>query len=544
MGRSTSAKFRKQKVLIIGGGVAGMSCAATLAKEPDKFEVTLLERSAFAGGQAMSMDIDSQQYGADWMNIGTQGGNRMFRHTYKFFREYGYEPREVRVQFSFGKGTDGFWTNMFPTPMIQRHRDEIKKFGKTLKLIRHFPIPLWIVPLKKVLKMFGFSTEFAHGILYPTTSLLLGVGNEPEDIPCGILQQLFEHPQLKLWDYDTSDFMPPRPVMFAFPNLSRFYADWTAGLREKGIMIRLNTQALRIIQRDNHGIIVETRHIDEDSRLTEEAYRERLITEEFDKLVLCVPGDEARRLLGDRATWKEKVILNGVKYHDDVTITHSDHNYVENKYEPAFKQELCGTPHTKAQEEQIAFSRGEAGIQSGFHPSYYSISYPTMPTRNELTFDYSNFQYQFQQGSGEPPVPFERHIFQTRFMGAKLKDIWTIDSIAEKEVIQRRWIHQPSQGWKNFFRVMPYLRYINGKNNTLFAGAWAFAVCVPFVHSNTEHHIDIVQNMYEAASISGIAAAVRLGVPYESIDDFADKYFGYYMQVAYGQRVKKTKTKA
>lgn len=66
----------KQKhVVIVGAGAAGMSCAATLAQHPDKFKVTVLERGPVCGGQATSIPLDSNKFGAAWMNNGVQGGS-------------------------------------------------------------------------------------------------------------------------------------------------------------------------------------------------------------------------------------------------------------------------------------------------------------------------------------------------------------------------------------------------------------------------------------------------------------------------------------
>jgi phytoene dehydrogenase-like protein len=53
------------------------SCAATLARHPDRFRVTLLERADVAGGQATSIPLDKEKFGADWMNNGVQGGSKV-----------------------------------------------------------------------------------------------------------------------------------------------------------------------------------------------------------------------------------------------------------------------------------------------------------------------------------------------------------------------------------------------------------------------------------------------------------------------------------
>jgi NADH dehydrogenase FAD-containing subunit len=36
------AKGQKKRVLVVGAGAAGMSCADALARHPDRFEVTLI----------------------------------------------------------------------------------------------------------------------------------------------------------------------------------------------------------------------------------------------------------------------------------------------------------------------------------------------------------------------------------------------------------------------------------------------------------------------------------------------------------------------
>lgn len=52
----------------------------------------------------------------------------------------------------------------------------------------------------------------------------------------------------------------------------------------------------------------------------------------------------------------------------------------------------------------------------------------------EPAFDCSNFQYQVQPGikSGQAALPFDRHIFQSHFLDAKLEHLWTADKIDEK----------------------------------------------------------------------------------------------------------------
>lgn len=52
-------------------------CAATLANHPDKFKVTLVKREDVVGGQASSIPLDKDKYGAEWMHNGIQGGTKV-----------------------------------------------------------------------------------------------------------------------------------------------------------------------------------------------------------------------------------------------------------------------------------------------------------------------------------------------------------------------------------------------------------------------------------------------------------------------------------
>ena len=71
---------QKKRVLVVGAGAAGMSCADSLANHPDKFEVTLIDAQAYCGGQAFSIPIDKNKYGSEWMNQGVQGGSYIYQY--------------------------------------------------------------------------------------------------------------------------------------------------------------------------------------------------------------------------------------------------------------------------------------------------------------------------------------------------------------------------------------------------------------------------------------------------------------------------------
>lgn len=63
----------KRRVLVVGAGAAGMSCATALAQHPDRFDVTLIEAQDYCGGQMFSIPLSEERFGAAWLNQGVQG---------------------------------------------------------------------------------------------------------------------------------------------------------------------------------------------------------------------------------------------------------------------------------------------------------------------------------------------------------------------------------------------------------------------------------------------------------------------------------------
>lgn len=505
------------------------SCAATLAQHPDKFKITVLERMSVTGGQATSIPLDKDKFGADWLNDGVQGGSPIFRHTFNFFQRYGHAPQEVKLQVSFGKGRDGFWSNVFPSPLVDEFSDDIRKFGKVLRLIKWTLPVLGLIPIKVMLKMFLFSKDFGDKMVYPLIALFLGTGNQTANVACAILERLFDDPNMKLWDYDGDTLLPNLPTMVTFPKLDQFYKDWAADLRSKGVEIQLNTD-VTAIARSKTGVTIQSRPFDPNKRGRQGEHTSPPTTSDtYDETVMCVLADDAKKLLGKSATWKEKFILGGAHFYDDITITHSDQEYFDKIYETKFTPELCAKPKSKTQEDQIKFAKNEGkgpdGEPGGFRPMYYTHSYKSDPEKIEMSFDCSNYQHQFRMShdANKTPMPYKQHVFQSIFLDKTQRHLWTIDQIDESKIIERKWWHQLGHKWQHYVRVVPGMMFINGKNRTWFAGSWTLV------------------NMHELACVSGIAVAYRLGADYVKFDDFAETFFSNYLLLSHGVRYKSSK---
>ncbi|KAL8767779.1 MAG: hypothetical protein Q9194_005890 [Teloschistes cf. exilis] len=535
-------KNGKKNVVIIGGGAAGMSCAATLAQHPDKFNVTILERMSVVGGQATSISLDKEKYGTSWMNDGVQGGASSFKHTINFFQKYGHYEQDIKLQVAFGQGKDSFWTNVFPSHLVDRFSSDIKKFGKVLKIIKYTMPVLGIVPIRIMLRIFFFNKEFGDKMVFPLIALFLGTGNQTANVSCAILERLFDDPNMKLWDYDPQTLLPNLPLMVTFPHLETFYSDWAADLKSKGVTIRTNTDVCSILERNSKtGIRLQTAPFDPEDKkgggdgLGMQNKNAPSTTETYDELVMCILADDAKKLLGKTSSWKERFVLGGAKFYDDITITHSDSDYFSKNFETHFKPELCAPPKSKQQEDQIAFAMNEKlgpdDEPSGYRPMYYTHSYPEDMHKIEMAFDCTNYQHQFRQeptDRGKPaphkaPVPYENHVFQSIFLDKTHSHLWTIDQIDPDKIIERKWWHQLGHRWQHYVRVVPNMMFLNspGKgSHTLFAGSWTLV------------------NMHEMACVSGIAAAVRLGAVYEVFDDFAEDLVKKYLLISHGVRYK------
>ncbi|KAI9714291.1 MAG: hypothetical protein M1820_000252 [Bogoriella megaspora] len=515
---------KRKKVLVVGAGAAGMSCAHHLAQHPDKFDVTLIDSVDYCGGQAYSIPIDKEKYGASWLNQGVQGGSYIFHHTMTMFARQGHHADPVKLQVSFGKG-DGFWSNVYPTKLFERHQGEVKRFYWMIKIVRWFEVFFALLPMKYLLKLFRFSNEFANTVALPMVALFLGTGNYTPEVPSMILERLCTSPTYGMWyPPDKNSVASNLPPMVVFPNFGAFYGDWKKDLEKKGVDVRLSTELTQVVKRDKNGVVVrliqrtpsEDGHnpnsawVDTDPDNNADANAEEH-QEEYDELVLCVLADTAKRILGRSSTYRERRVLGSAKFADDITVTHSDSSYMESNYENFYNpsqavSSLSGVSQT---------SRLEYASEN-FKPMYYIKMYPQDLTKLEMCFDCSNYQSQFP-----PDQPFESHVFQTIFLN-KQRDghLWSIDQIDESKVIRKDWWHQLCHSYTHYLFVVPWMWMLQGRKHTRFAAAWTLV------------------NAHEVAVISGIAAAVNLGAQYpEDLerDKFALLSFRLYYLLVYGR---------
>jgi uncharacterized protein with NAD-binding domain and iron-sulfur cluster len=101
-----------QSVLVLGGGVAGMSAAHELAERD--FEVVVLESRPIAGGKARSMPVPGS---------GTDGRRDLpGEHGFRFFPGFYRHLPDTMRRIPFGGERDGVLSNLVPATRVQMAR--------------------------------------------------------------------------------------------------------------------------------------------------------------------------------------------------------------------------------------------------------------------------------------------------------------------------------------------------------------------------------------------------------------------------------------
>ncbi|KAH0828754.1 hypothetical protein J3R83DRAFT_3178 [Lanmaoa asiatica] len=511
---------QRKRVAIVGAGAAGMSAAYALSLHPDRFTVTMFEQSSSAGGMATSIPLDESKYGADYINDGVQGASPVFYNTYAMFDKLGFKASPVGMQVSFGRDADAdFWSNVFPSCVIDRFRSDIQKFGRVLKIIKALEPLFALISVDAMLRMFRFSQDFGQVVVYPLVALFFGTGNQTPFISSAILERVFMDPSMRLFEYSPESFLASIPEMRAFPRLSLLYQTWADEVQSRGNVTLCTQQQVTRVVRGNrvhassHGS--HKPNVQVWSRSTggtdeEQRVREPIGTEtcaEFDELIIAVDADSALKILGENASWLEKKILGNVKYLWDISVTHSDMDYMDKYYRLHYDPSLNSSRTDEDAKKAYEFA------QKDFAPLYFIRSYPDDKKKVEMSFDLTNYQPQFKGSDPRgpqtpsspapppgPPPPLSSHVFQTIFLdrdGSSEK--WSKDDIKRENIIYEKWWKQQSHRWQHYAGTVPWMMLINGKHHTSYAGAWT------------------ILNMHEIAVVSGLAAAYRLGAEYASL---------------------------
>jgi len=555
----TSSGKPPKRVAIIGAGCAGLSSAYALSRSPSEFSAVVYDKAPNVGGSATSYQLpEDGDYGASFINDGVQGASPAFFNTMMMFDNVlGCKAQEVGMQISFGKGKDEFWSNVFPTELIDKFGDDIKKFGKVLKVIKAFEPIFALIPVATMLKMFRFSDGFGDRMLLPLIALFMGTGQETPHVSSAILERLFLDPSMRLFEYSQESLLASVPTMMAFPELARVYGKWKEEVGLPGnVEVKVAREVTSIVRgtkearKRGGNIIVRSRKVDEEGKPLEGA--EAAETEDvFDELIIACDADSALKMLkaGNGPTWKERKVLGNVLYKWDVTVTHTDVEYMRKHYELDYTEKYNAKRDDEESKKAFEFAR------KNWKPLYLIKMYEEDPSAIEMSFDLTVYQPQFtgtpptgsgarthpdkappteRQGTGgkapredkreagdysEPPL--DRHVFQTIFLNREESERWTKDEIKQDKVLLTKWWKQQSHRWQHYGGTVPWMWTLNGSQHTRYAGGWTLVNC------------------HEVGIASGFAAAYTLGAPYPfSKDKDSARLFKGYLALFYLQRAR------
>jgi len=473
----------RPRVVVIGGGAAGMACAWNLAKAGVTDSITVIESSPHPGGVASTIDATIGG-NALRINIGVQGGAHSYNNVKNLHDTVGKCMRSnAAMKVSFGMYPNN-WTNIVDNHLLKSMRPEIARFGRVLHWIYRLDPLTALLPIDPLLRLLRFSAEFRHRLVIPLVALFFGTGNRTSNVSAALIARVFHDPRLRLFDYDAERLLSQTPQMFAFSPLEEIYALITKAIQECSVKHRIlcECRVVGVDRSKGRGAVVSWVNAQGESQ-----------SEHFDHVVFACGAEASLKILGSGASFVEKRVLGNVRYFDDVTYTHTDSDYMGKHYSM--------NPHAQSEEK----------------PMYFIKSYDGYDLRRvEMSFNLGAYQPHLKHAADKQGM----QVFQSIFLDAARDEStrWTDKEINPNKVIAKTWWRQFAHDWTHFLMVVPFVPLIQGQFGcTWHCGAWTVA------------------NTHEIATVSGFAVANRLGAAYPfANDELASHQFNLYMLVAHG----------
>ncbi|OUS45187.1 hypothetical protein BE221DRAFT_193379 [Ostreococcus tauri] len=466
---------RATRVIIVGGGAAGAAAAYALARAGIEAEV--LERERALGGVATTTTLDAW---STTINDGVQGGAMSYANARALMRSCGVdEGSRVEVRVSFGKGATAWRNHGARASVLEELREDIERFGKTLKKIKRFEALYAFVSVERALRWHGHSKRFRDYMVYATTALFFGTGNCTRDVCSVVLARVFTDDRLRLYDYDPVRFMREAPEMFAFPRFDEMYGAIGDEIVRRGGKVTLGARVHKV-ERTKKCVKVSFENATGETE-----------TRVCDRVIFACNSEQAKAMLdaGTGTSAMERHIFKNITWFDDVSVTHTDEEYMKKHYEVA---------------------EGEK------RDMYFIKSYEDDPSLCEMSFDLTAYQ-PFARG------PDGARVYQSIFLNAARDESrWTKNEIAPGKIALVKWWRQFGHTVRHFTRAVPFWRFVQNKKRTLYAGSYTMV------------------NTHEIAVISGLVAAYRCGAPYPFADDAQASFqFDLYASIIHGIRRKR-----
>ncbi len=307
-----------RRIAVIGSGVAGLSAAWSLSKDPLAHRVTLFEAGRHFGGHANTVDVTLPDAQGRSVTHGVDTGFLVFNHrTYpllrQLFADLGVETAASDMSFSVQSTRDALeWSGTsLSTVFAQRANLMRPRFLRMLAdLIRFNRLTTRIAeqgdevrlrqPIGDFLDEHRFSAAFREWYFLPMIGCIWSCPTEQMlRFPVAtMIRFCHNHGLLQVAD---------RPQWYTVTGGSRRYVEkLLPSIAEKRLATPV--RSVRRLVDGIAGVRVTTDHG----------------TEAFDEVVFACHSDQALALLGEDASVEERRVLGAIRYHGNRAVLHTD----------------------------------------------------------------------------------------------------------------------------------------------------------------------------------------------------------------------------
>lgn len=298
------------RVLVVGGGAAGVSTALSLKELDPSVDVELWESQTRLGGMASSERTPE----GEWYNNGVQGIHASFGHTRALLRSVGFgddtlHPTSLTSCFVTPQGT---WISGVTD--LSNYRRSIRNFGRMCKTVAKFPTFFGLWTIVDACRLFAVSPTFVNAMVLPTLALFFGTGNMVTKLPAPFAAYVFRVDKSRatsgnavtIFDLDMKHFIvTARNNMLALPPLRLVYDALLQKLQALGVTVRLGAQVAKV--RESKQVVVT---------------QPDGTVHKFDKVVIACQIPDVLKLVS--SSHRAHRIMRRSHYYHDISVTHRD----------------------------------------------------------------------------------------------------------------------------------------------------------------------------------------------------------------------------
>lgn len=303
----TTPQTNIMRILVIGGGAAGVSTALSLKELGQDVQVELWEGQGRLGGMASSARTEEGQ----WYNNGVQGVHASFVHTRALLRSVNFgddtlSPTSLTSCFVTPKGT---WISGVAD--LSKYRRSIHNFGRMCTAVLKMPKFFGIWTIVDACRLFAVSRSFVQAMVLPTLALFFGTGNQVENLPAPLGAQVFgvkgETKAVTIFDLDPEHFIvTAQNNMLALPPLRLVYDALQRRLEKQGVVVHLK-QRVSKVREANDTVLVS----DEAGTI-----------HRFNRVVVACQIPDVLHVLS--RNHRARRYMRSSHYFHDMTVTHRD----------------------------------------------------------------------------------------------------------------------------------------------------------------------------------------------------------------------------